>query len=640
MSKNYFTFRYLIARLFKSSTSCLSTAVFVLFAILPMGVSFGASVTSEVYRDNTKSTQQVLALKGKRYKKEAMPLNILLDPVTHIEKAQLRSSKNQPLKIGFGRNLPSHYRGDLQPLLTWSPMAGGAQIGTFSVTSPGAKGLRLALQAERLPEGVEVRFFSFSLPEQIFGPFTPQDMMKGALSKGLAKGKQPLPKASVEVEKYAEDNTPFWSPVIEGDTIGVEIYVPSVEAQYNLSLKIVQISHLAYSVLSPDNKSLSDIGRSGSCNIDVACQTIPANLQNAVAKIIFSEEGYSFLCTGSLLNDSEPDSEIPYFITANHCINTQAVASTVNSFWFFELADCNGVNPTSVTQQLTGGGDLLETGTTSDYTLLLLRDPPPSGVTFSGWTDEPLAPNTPLIGVHHPAGDLKKWSQGLSTGFADFGGPVDGTGTHIQVVWSQGTTEGGSSGSGIFDALGLYRGNLHGGSASCEAPSAPDYYGRFDITYQYVKRWLSDTPIPLTNGTAVTDTVQSGQWKEYKVNLTADQTQLSVDLSGLSQDADLYVSRGTRPTNNSYDCRPFLTQTNTETCVISNNSDNVYYIGVQGYDPGGTAFTLKATLSGSAGGGIDTIGLDRLQLERFLEAIRLDILQLERFLDAIGLNWL
>ncbi len=612
-------------------------AVFSLLTLISMG-AHGASVSSEVYKDNTKDTLQTPALKGKGYKKEAMSLNILLDSVTYTEKAQLSTAKNQPLKIGFGRDLPSHYRGDLQPLLTWTPKADGAQIGTFSVTSPGAKALRLALQAERLPEGVEVRFFSFSLPEQVFGPFTRRDIMKQALQRESANEKKPLSKGSTV---STEDEALFWSPVIEGDTLGVEIFAPSLEAQYALSLKLVQVSHLAYSLLSPDEKSLSDIGRSGSCNIDVVCQTIPGNLQNAVAKIIFSEGGATFLCTGSLLNDSEPDSATPYFITANHCLDTQAAASTVNSFWFFERAACNGINPTSITHQLTGGGDLLETGTVSDYTLLLLRDPLPSGVTFAGWTDEPLAANTPLIGVHHPAGDLKKWSQGLSTGFADFGGSVNGTGTHIQVVWSQGTTEGGSSGSGIFDAQGLYRGNLHGGFASCEAPSAPDYYGRFDITYQYLRRWLSDMPIPLTSGTQVTDTVESGQWKEYRINVTADQTQLRFELSGLSQDADLYVRRGIRPTNDAYDCRPFLGETSPETCTLNNDGENVYYIGVQGYDPGSTAFTVKATLSGSAnGGGIDTIGLDRLQLERFLDAIRLDILQLERFLDAIGLNWL
>jgi hypothetical protein len=375
----------------------------------------------------------------------------------------------------------------------------------------------------------------------------------------------------------------------------VEIYVPSIEAQYALSLKIAQVSHLAYSVLSPDEKSLSDIGQSDSCNIDVACRvTNPANLKNGVAKIIFSEGGSSFLCTGSLLNDNDPGSTIPYFMTANHCLNTQAVANTVNSFWFFERAACNGANPTSVTQ-LTGGGDLLASGAPSDYTLLQLRDPLPAGVLLAGWTDQPLAPNEPLIGIHHPAGDLKKWSHGNAIGFAEFGGPINGAGTHAVLQWTQGTTEGGSSGSGIFDAQGQFRGNLHGGSASCAAPNAPDYYGRFDLTYPAVKRWLFEIPTALTSGIGVSGAVQNGQWKEYSLRVPAGQAGLRVELVGLSQDVDLYVRRGSRPTGNIFDCRPFLAGVNPETCTIANSGDNIYYMGVWGYAPGNTTFTLKAT---------------------------------------------
>jgi hypothetical protein len=608
MLENYFYNRCSLARFFQLLTFYLLSTVLALLTFMSVGAQ-GASVSSEVYRDNTKSKVQLPALKGMRYEKQAIPLNILLDSVTYTEKAQLRSAKNQPLKIGFGRDIPSYYSGDLQPLLIWNPLAGGAQVGTFSVTSPDAKALRLALRADRLPKGTEVRFFSFSLPEQMFGPFTPQDIMKGSFQEGHGNEKSPLRKTATG------DDAIFWSPVIEGDTLGVEIYVPSVEAQYALSLKIVQVSHLAYSVLSPDEKNLSDIGRSGSCNIDVACQTIPANLEDAVAKIIFSEEGSSFLCTGSLLNDNEPNSAIPYFMTANHCLDTQEAARTVNSFWFFERIACNGVDPTSVTHQLTGGGDLLETGSISDYTLLLLKDPMPSGVTFAGWTDQPLAQNAPIIGIHHPAGDLKKWSQGSSTGFADYGGSVNGTGTHIRVVWTQGTTEGGSSGSGIFDAQGRFRGNLHGGSASCEIPNAPDYYGRFDITYRFVKGWLFDTPTLLTSGTDISDTVQGGEWKKYKVRVSASQ-ELNVELFDLSQDADLYVRRGLPPTSESYNCRPFSAGTNSETCAVTNTEDGIYYISVQGFDSGSTAFTLQATLTGG-GSGIDTVGLYRPQTGTF-----------------------
>lgn len=564
-------------------------------AISTTGAAHGASVSSEVYTDTTKSRLSSPTLKGIYYKQEEIPLSVVLGPVANTEKAQLTSTKSQPLKIGFGRDIPHYYQGDVQPLLSWTSLDGEAQTATFSVTSPDAKAIRLALQVEHLPEGAEVRFFSLFMPEQVFGPFTRQDMTQNPSQQVLKNDKDPLRKTQSNKDQPTGDLEPFWSPVIEGDTIGVEIYVPSLEAQYELSLKIAQVSHLAYSVLSPDEKSLSDIGQSDSCNIDVACQvTNPANLKNAVAKIIFSEGGSSFLCTGSLLNDNDPGGVIPYFMTANHCLNTQAVASTVNSFWFFERAACGGANPTSVTQ-LTSGADLLSTGAPSDFTLLQLRDVLPTGVMLAGWTNQPLVLNEPIIGIHHPAGDLKKWSHGNAIGFAEFGGPVSETGTHAVVQWTQGTTEGGSSGSGIFDAQGQFRGNLHGGSASCTAPNAPDYYGRFDVTYAAVKRWLLDVPIALAGGVGTLGAVQSGQWKEYSVRVPAGQTGLRVELLGLSQDADLYVRRGSRPTGNIFDCRPFFTGVNPETCSIANSGDNIYYIGVWGYAPGNTTFTIKAT---------------------------------------------
>ena len=59
---------------------------------------------------------------------------------------------------------------------------------------------------------------------------------------------------------------------------------------------------------------------------------------------------------GHLVNDNDPNSRIPYFMTANHRLSTQSVADTINSYWFFERATCEGPNPTSVIQ-FAGGAD-------------------------------------------------------------------------------------------------------------------------------------------------------------------------------------------------------------------------------------------------------------------------------------------
>ena len=65
-----------------------------------------------------------------------------------------------------------------------------------------------------------------------------------------------------------------------------------------------------------------------------------------------------------------------------------------------------------------------------------------------------------------------------------------------QVGWTQGTTEGGSSGSAIWTQLGgstrYVVGALHGGSASCQNPQGADFFGRFDRAYyRGIGSWLT-----------------------------------------------------------------------------------------------------------------------------------------------------
>jgi hypothetical protein len=57
---------------------------------------------------------------------------------------------------------------------------------------------------------------------------------------------------------------------------------------------------------------------------------------------------------------------------------------------------------------------------------------------------------TGMVGIHHPAGDVKKISFGVIDGIATYGGDVTGSGGYLRVHWTAGVTEGGSSGSGLI----------------------------------------------------------------------------------------------------------------------------------------------------------------------------------------------
>lgn len=73
-----------------------------------------------------------------------------------------------------------------------------------------------------------------------------------------------------------------------------------------------------------------------------------------------------------------------------------------------------------------------------------------------------------------------------------------------------------------------------------------------------------------------------GEEIRYTIEVPADATNLSFQLSGGTGDADLYVSFGSEPTTGSYDCRPYRNGNN-ETCSFTNPQEGRYYVMLRGY---------------------------------------------------------
>lgn len=59
-------------------------------------------------------------------------------------------------------------------------------------------------------------------------------------------------------------------------------------------------------------------------------------------------------------------------------------------------------------------------------------------------------------------------------------------------------------------------------------------------------------------------------------------------------DFDLYVKRGTPPTTSSYDCRPYLGGSSTETCSVANDAQTVFVM-VRRFSGTGGSFTVTAS---------------------------------------------
>jgi hypothetical protein len=237
----------------------------------------------------------------------------------------------------------------------------------------------------------------------------------------------------------------------------------------------------------------SKMGMAEKCNRNLACLIDPPqgllDAAKAVAKMIYTEGEDTYYCTGTLLADTNPKNVIPYFYTAAHCIHSQLAASSLNTWWFYEAVSCIGTTAPNL-QQRAGGATMLYADELIDAALLRLDEAPPSGVFFAGWDAAPVNVGSPVLTIHHPDGDLKKESEGA---VANYGPYTNGNGSFINVLWSIGSTEGGSSGAGLFTGnAGVYylRGGLLGGLAACLRRQDPDSFSRLDLAYPSIKKYL------------------------------------------------------------------------------------------------------------------------------------------------------
>jgi lysyl endopeptidase len=521
--------------------------------------------------------------------------SVVLERFDESAKSAVTSHKrNVPAQIGIGRIMPLPYSEKIDlSNLKWIRLDSGGQASLLTVTSSGAKAMRMALSVSAIAEGIEIRFFGIEAPERVFGPYTARELLRDGS----------------QIEKSKEGNVPhrepFWSPVIEGETIGMEIFIPAGQRQDQLSFTIPQIAHLWQSVVKSGNKNLNSIGNSEPCEVDIACNTEGwGPIADSVVKYVYTYNFGTHVCTGTLLADNDADTSIPYLLTANHCVSLQEQADNINTYWFFQKSACGGPNPTSVTQ-LTGGAILLSHGTAADHSFLQLKENPPAGATYSGWYSGTVSNGSSIAGIHHPAGDLKKISLGSFNGYSEYTGIVDGLGDHSRVTWSSGVTEAGSSGSGIWIQDGISRyliGTLHGGGSSCMAPNEPDWYGRFDETYNHIYQWVDPgTIIQLQNNVPINNlTDATGNQRSYKIYIPTGAQSLTVSTGGGSGDVDLYIKFGSPPSRfspNGFDCRSTVVG-NSDSCEITNPESGTWHILLNAYSAYSGA-TLTASYASS-----------------------------------------
>ncbi len=380
---------------------------------------------------------------------------------------------------------------------TWETLADGTQLWRLHITSVDALSLSFGFTAYDMPPSGQLYIYTPDY-SQVIGPFTNSDN---------------------------EEHGQLWTPLLMFEEAIIEVSLPEL-AVSQLTLELTSVNHGYVDFFDATEKS-------GSCNVDVMCSEGDAwrNEIRSVGHYLFTESGSSYVCTGTLINNTSQN-RVPYFLTANHCISDSTVAATVVVYWNYENATCRAVDSTASGTPISrssfpnqSGAFLRATYATSDFTLLELDDAVAASVNanWSGW-DRSGNNAISAVGIHHPQGHEKRISleNSATTITSYLGASVPGDSSHIRIEdWDAGTTEGGSSGSALFDQNHRIIGQLHGGYAACGNNSS-DWYGRLSISWtgggtntSRLSNWLD----PTTSGITTLNGLENGL---VNTNVVAD----------------------------------------------------------------------------------------------------------------------
>ncbi|MFQ6037030.1 MAG: trypsin-like peptidase domain-containing protein [Candidatus Aminicenantales bacterium] len=363
----------------------------------------------------------------------------------------------------------------------------GGFIWEAAVESPAAAALRVHLLNFSLPKKAEL--YIFTEDGDAFGPYT---------FMGPRNRRDFWTHTVFGSRAYLQLR--FEGPATDRDLHAVHFVIQEVgclTSRFKLALfqREIPVSAEAQHPLCEDNAP---------CVEDASCYTgTPADvLKDAVALIQFVQGAWIYICSGGLLADTDPSTDIPYFLTANHCISRQKVADTLECFWQYRTAGCGGdcYDPEGVVPS-TLGGDILSTSSKKgDYSFLKLWESPPEGSAFLGWTTEAVAfsEGAGLYRVSHPQGAPQAYSEHA----VDPGAPECRGWPRGRWIYSRdtvGAIEGGSSGSPVANSQAQVVGQLSGACGynlddACDSASNATVDGAFAAYYADIEAWLN--PIP------------------------------------------------------------------------------------------------------------------------------------------------
>ncbi|TAE74873.1 MAG: T9SS C-terminal target domain-containing protein [Bacteroidetes bacterium] len=439
----------------------------VLAGLMALGVSFEAK---------SQNTEKTPPLSFSPYFEKVIAKSQLLEttivPPLDMKKVE-EDMKNGIGTDYFAKHLQVDF--DLQNSGEWRELPNGDRVWRLKVHSAGAFSLQPFFGEFNIPQGS--KFYVYDNMNRVYGAFNEESNRKSG---------------------------DFIVPFVDGNFVTLEYFEPSNQHGKG-KIKMTELSYGYKNVFARKEHGFENethkesVNESNACNININCVE-GADWQvhkRAVAGIVMRFGGSSKVCSGSLINNTNLD-KTPYFITAWHCWGADNTAQWNNWQFRFNYEALGCENPTTAPIPTTLTGCVkLEDNVSSDYMLLQLNANTAQvnsvNPYFVGWDSRPNIP-TQVAGIHHPAGDIKKYSENTnvttnpittnSVGMSFGGGTVPlviPAQALFQFRWTRGWMEGGSSGSVLFDQNKRLVGTLTGGTvvAACNNSLMTNSYGRF-----------------------------------------------------------------------------------------------------------------------------------------------------------------
>lgn len=394
-----------------------------------------------------------------------------------INRAEEHSGKDELYVIS--QLMPVNYNAENSG--TWTQLENGTPIWRLEIRGEDAKALALHFDRFNLPEGAQLYVYDGDRTQLLGGYNHKDNAGDKAYSIGLILGE------SIIIEYVAPQLL----------TPGNKKAIMHTE---NDAIPDIQISAVSYIFRGvEDLQDAKDIGDAGACEVNINCPEGDnwQTQKKGVVRIYVVEGSQGGWCSGTLINNLTNDGT-PYILTANHCGPNASAANFNQWMFYFHLEYTACQNTTQATSHTSTGCTMRAFGSMgggSDFYLLELNNRPDNSwnVIYNGWRRDNTASPSGVC-IHHPAGDVKKistYTSPLQT--ASYTGCAPnahwGVGRWVATQTNEGVTEGGSSGSPIFDNNGYVVGTLTGGASSCGYPNN-DYYGK--IFYHWDQNGSSD----------------------------------------------------------------------------------------------------------------------------------------------------